>query len=309
MSEIHYYRRFKGYDYGQGASLFISISTAPRENCFGAVKEASVHLSPLGEEVLASIQAIPRFNPGVYLFGHVVMPNHTHFRLYLPPNLTNPLAILGRSIRRFKSYTTNLARKMLGKDHLWQQGYHDRLCLNSRFIEAVERYIVYNPLKYELFQNQARCFHIEEPLNSPRFDPSDYWKGIGNPALLEVNTPIAALRVSRSITDFRPVLKDISSFIRQGYVILSGFISPGEMAVRDMLLGFPHAKIILVLADIMPCDYKPDSRYLIPLQEGRFLVIARGNAPDEFSRQGCLQLNEEIIEIAKAGQGTCLYYQ
>ena len=32
--EIHHYRRFKGYDYSQGASLFISMATESLQNCF-----------------------------------------------------------------------------------------------------------------------------------------------------------------------------------------------------------------------------------------------------------------------------------
>lgn len=39
--EIHHYRRFKGYDYSQGASLFISMATEPRKDYFGGVKDAN----------------------------------------------------------------------------------------------------------------------------------------------------------------------------------------------------------------------------------------------------------------------------
>ena len=37
--EIHHDRRFKGYDYSQGASLFISMATEPRQNYFVYLKE------------------------------------------------------------------------------------------------------------------------------------------------------------------------------------------------------------------------------------------------------------------------------
>ncbi len=307
--KIHYYRRFKGYDYSKGASLFISISTEPRANFFGYVENAVMQLSPFGEKVMEALEAIPVYNPQIRLYGHILMPDHGHLRVYLPPNLPAPLKILGAGIGRFKSYTTTLARKHLGVVHLWQQGYHDRLCLSRRFIESVERYIAYNPLKHELLKNQSHAFHVMEPLLAERLDPADYWKGIGNLALLSPEMPIASLRVSRSIQDFGRILDYISNLVNNGYSILSGFISQGEIAVRDMLLLNPYARIIHMLSDTMPCNYKPDSQYLIPLQEGRLLEIARGNAPDEFSRQGCLQLNEEIVEIAKAGQGLCLYFK
>ncbi len=307
--KIHYYRRFKGYDYSKGASLFISISTEPRANYFGYVENAMMHLSPFGEKVMEALEAIPIFNPHIRLYGHILMPDHGHLRVYFPPNLPEPLKTLGAGIGRFKSYTTTLARKYLGQRQLWQQGYHDRLCLSRRFIDSVERYIAYNPLKHELLKNQSRVFHVMEPLLAERLDPADYWKGIGNLTLLAPDVPIASLRVSRSIKDFSMILEYVSELANNGYSILSGFISPGEIAVRDMLLLKPQARIIHILSDTMPCNYKPDSQYLIPLQEGRLLEIARGNTPDEFSRQGCLQLNEEIVEIAKAGQGVCLYFK
>ncbi len=305
--EIHTYRRFKGYDYRQGASLFISLSTEPRINCFGAVHHAKMQYSPLGEEVFQAIESIPRFNPDISLFGHVLMPDHAHFRVYLPPNLPEPLKVLGNAMRKFKTYTSTVARKQLGMPRLWQQGYHDWLCLSRHFIESVERYIAYNPLKYELFNNQPEMFHIVEPLIASRLDPADYWKGIGNISLLSPDMPIASLRVSRSIQDFRGVLSQVAKLVEDGYAILSGFISPGEIAVRDMLIGDPRAKIIHILTNSMPYFYKPDSRYLLPLQEGRFLEIAHGNAPEEFTRRTCLDLNQEIIEIAQAGIGKEVY--
>lgn len=146
-----------------------------------------------------------------------------------------------------------------------------------------------------------------EPLFSARLDPSEYWKGIGNTSLLSPDMPIASLRVSRSIQDFRGVLSQVVRLVEEGYVILSGFISPGEIAIRDMLVSHPHAKIIHILTESMSCTYKPDSRFLLPLKEGRFLEIAHGNASTEFTRQTCLDLNQEIIEIVQVGLGICIY--
>ena len=105
-----------------------------------------MELSPLGAEVLESLEALPRFNPGFALHGHVVMPDHVHFNLWLTPGLPDPLKALGSAIRRFKTWTSTLARKELGVASLWQQGFHDRICTSERFIDSTERYIAYNPL-------------------------------------------------------------------------------------------------------------------------------------------------------------------
>lgn len=97
--------------------------------------------------------------------------------------------------------------------------------------------------------------------------------------------------------------------VRVGYTILSGFISPGEQAVRDMLLANGYATFIHVLPSCMKNGHRPDSCYLKPLQEGRFLEIGEGNDESEFGRAACLALNDEIVKIACAGEGVGVYWR
>ena len=44
--------------------------------------------------------------------------------------------------------------------------------------------IAYNPLKWQLMYGLPGYLSIKEPLSSPRLDCADYWKGVGNVALL-----------------------------------------------------------------------------------------------------------------------------
>ena len=64
--QITYYRRYHGYDYSRGASLFVTVATEPRKALFGLVENAAVVLSDLGRLVLESMRAIPRYNPLKY---------------------------------------------------------------------------------------------------------------------------------------------------------------------------------------------------------------------------------------------------
>ena len=309
--QIRYYRRFRGYDYSRGAALFITMATEPRRALFGRVADAVVVLSEFGRQVLDCIEAIPRFNPGISLFEHVLMPDHLHMNLRIAPGLSEPLQVLGAAMRRFKSYTTTLARRQLGLSAIWQQGYHDRICVSRRFIEAVARYIRYNPLKYELMYNQPRYMRIREPLDSPRLDVDDFWKGVGNVDLLSSDAKLLSLRVSRKVAaqNLSRVVSRIEDAVRAGYVVISGFISPGEVAARDMLLENREARFIHVLPSCMMNGHRPDSRYLPALSEGRFLEIAEGNDQTEFGRRTCLVLNDEIAAMAKAGEGGALYWR
>ena len=352
--EIKRYRRYKGWDYAKGASLFITIATAPRRALFGVVRDGVVVLSALGEKVKEALEAIPLLNPGILLFGYVVMPDHVHFNCALLPGLAEPLKVLGNAIRRFKNYTTKLAKHSLaiksnglgfgkasrfdgqaegdeasridgdfglGKASrfdgqtafgLWQQGYHDYILLSREMIDATERYIAYNPMKWELMYGVEGALRVIEPLFMPRLDPGHYWKGVGNLALLDPAEKLLSLRISRQVQGaaMSKMLARIENAISQGYIIISGFISKGEQAVRDMLCRRSDARFIRILPSCIPNRrFRPESRYVAPFAEGRYLEIAQGNDEVEFGRRACLDINAEIIEIAKAGEGLALYWK
>ena len=345
---IKRYRRFKGWDYAKGASLFITIATAPRRALFGKVRGDAVALSPLGKTVKEALEAIPRLNPGILLFGHVVMPDHVHFNCALLPGLREPLKVLGNAIRRFKNYATKVAKQAglaglaehsaiksrevfksgcsgFGKassfngqtvfgqgGQLWQQGYHDYILLSREMIDATERYIAYNPLKWELMYGAKGALRVIEPLFMPRFDVGDYWKGVGNLALLDPGEKLLSLRISRHVQGaaMAKMLARIESAVDKGYVIISGFISKGEQAVRDMLCRRSDARFIRILPSCIPNRrFRPESRYAAPFVEGRYLEIAQGNNEVEFGRRACLDINAEIIEIATAGEGLAIYWR
>ncbi len=366
-TEIRRYRRTHAWNYARGASLFITISTAPRRDLFGRISGNETCLSQLGRHVADALDAMPRLNSGLRLYGRVVMPDHIHFNVYLRPGLNEPLKVLGNAIRRFKNHTTKLARLLLADPRsaittatphspaialapstscegraapdsplgsadgraapdsppgssdgraelgqLWQQGYHDRLCLTRTFIDATERYIRYNPLKWALMHGADHALRIHEPLDSPRLADGDYWKGVGNTALLGTGEKIAALRISRRCgpEQIAAAVRRMEAAIDKGYIILSGFISPGEKAVRDMLCARADARFIRILPSCIPnARFKPESRYVPAFAAGRYLEIGRGNDDVAFGREACLDYNAEIIEIATAGEGVAVYWK
>lgn len=342
--EIRRYRRFKGWNYAKGASLFITIATAPRRMLFGRVVGGKVELSKFGSVVRGALEAMPRLNPGLLLFGFVIMPDHIHFNCAIVAGLAEPLKVLGRAIRRFKNHTTKVAKlaglagmaerssafrfglagdavggdshggqTVFGQTTIWQQGYHDYLLLSREMIDATERYIAYNPLKWELMYGEKGALRVVEPLFLPRLDAGDYWKGVGNLALLDPNEKLVSLRVSREVATppaIAAVVKRMESAVEKGHVVISGFISKGERAVCDMLCRRRDARFIRVLPSCIPNRrFRPESRYVAPFAEGRYLELGRGNDEVEFGRCACLDINAEIIEIATAGEGLALYWK
>ena len=144
-----------------------------------------------------------------------------------------------------------------------------------------------------------------------RLDATCFWKGIGNVALLSPAAKLLSLRISRKVAvkELPRIVARMGDAVKADYTIISGFISPGEKAVRDGLLEDKAARFIHVLPSCMKNGHRPDSRYLQSLAEGRFLEMAKGNDESAFGRGACLSLNDEIAAMAKAGEGGSLYWR
>ena len=82
--QIKRYRRFKGWDYAKGASLFITIATAPRRPLFGRIVNGATALSPLGEKVKEALEAIPLLNPRIMDSAINVSSDHALQQSCLP---------------------------------------------------------------------------------------------------------------------------------------------------------------------------------------------------------------------------------
>ena len=312
--KLAHYHRFPFYDYSRGASLFISISTEPRQRLFGEVIDAQMNLSPFGVEVLGAIEFTFSKDRRLRLFGHTVLPDHVHFRVYLSPGFSNEKAIvfLNQTVGRFKSYTTHLYQaKYGGHGVLWQEGYHDWLCLSSEMIDSVERYIEYNVLKWWLRNGAGRLLMaLHEPLESPRIGRNEYWRGVGAVELLgtglegETATehrerPMVALRISRrcSASEIAALVARMAAKAGE-FTVISGFISGGEREALKALLANPAATIVKVSPYALPHDYAPPVSLMPAIAERRLAIIARGNSPAEISRAACLDYNARIIDIA-----------
>lgn len=298
--EIHRYRRFHGYDYSRGAAMFITIVVEPRRPLFGAIRDAKLAKTPLGEAVARRLREIGEF-PGIRLFNSVVMTDHVHLQLHLRAGLAEPLTTLGRAIGSFKSLCAKDYHEICGESgSLWQQGYHDWLCQSKEMIAAVNRYIDYNPLKYELRWNQPEFLAIHEPLSAWRLSTDEFWRGIGAVELLDGPLPMVALRISRklSMRQIDEAVRRIEAKIGE-FVFIGGWISPGEKAIRDLLLGDSRGKIVQILPSAMPHDYKVGSMWLEAIRDRRAAIIARGNSEVEFSRAACLDLNAAAARIAQ----------
>ncbi len=127
----------------------------------------------------------PKIRLNVDLDEFVVMPNHLHGILvmeysttkdnqdggrgvmhYAPTtresNLKSPSQTIGSIVRGFKSAVTkqiNEIRKAPGKP-VWQRNYYEHIIRNDKELFNIRKYIINNPLKWELDKENPKNLEI-----------------------------------------------------------------------------------------------------------------------------------------------------
>ena len=276
--ETKRFRRFHGYDYSRGAVVFASFHLEPRQPLFGRVDDGKVVYSPAGEILMRVIEKESLRTSDVQLLKWVVMPDHVHLRIYLRPGQSEPLKKLGQFIYNVKAWSRNIAKRELGLSFEWQKNYHDWLCLSREAIEAVDKYIENNPLKWSLMHGYPPPLALVEPLVADVLPYGEWWSGAGEVALL--NGKIAAVRLSRSIPEkeFPAVEARLMSAVDKGFTLAGTWISPCERVVFAGLVK-RGAAIIRASQDPLSMVYRPKGDEPGLFAEGRYLVLSRPVEP------------------------------
>lgn len=312
-SSAGHFRRFKGYDYTCGGSIFITTTLAERRPLLGRVEHDRVVLSSAGEILAAQIARVRREFPQLTVRSLVIMPDHLHLRLTWPTGLEAPVVDIGNFVGRIKQYSQHwireameasrqvglgegaqnrkgLAPSWLGEgaggeptwseallaSNIWQKGYHDHLCL-SRFInEQVDKYIANNPLKWHLMHGPGRL-RVQEPLFSERLPRDEWWSAVGNLSLLDDTTKLCAVQLSRRIRscDYEAILSRLMAAAREkGYAFAGSFISPLERLLFDRLIA-AKLPVVRAVPDPLAMVYRPKGDEPQLFDSGRLLLLSR----------------------------------
>ena len=304
-----HYRRYQGYDYSRGASLFITVVTEPRRWVFGSVCEESVALSAFGEIVRQELLAAALHFPAIQLKKWVVMPDHVHFRIYLAPGTEEPTRLIGAFVGRFKQLSQWRISQSGGPQRIWEKGYHDHLCLSREMIDAIDRYIENNPLKWRLMHGDRSLMPIREPLDKPWLPADSFWRGVGEIETVD-DSRFVALRVSRKVAPqcLDEVAETCLKGARKGYVYVSTFFSPGEHAVYRAVANYCGAPMVCLRHEAIAWSYRPRGDEPGLFAAKRLLVVARMEATDEAARRpDLLWLNGIAREIALGAGGKAVY--
>ena len=146
--------RLREFDYSAEGMYYITLVTQDREEVFGTVRHAMMHLSPAGEMVRKAWIGIQRYDSRISLDEFIVMPNHMHGILFIAGRGRCPAPTISLSsiVRRFKSWTTNQYMwdvRTLGwppfRKRLWQRNYYDHVVGTDRDLRGIRKYIRDNP--------------------------------------------------------------------------------------------------------------------------------------------------------------------
>jgi putative transposase len=176
--------RLKDWDYTAAGWYFITICIGGRFPFFGEVQDGDVLRSALGEIALRFWLEIPDHFLQTALDEFIIMPNHVHgiivieapviregntemhavetqhaaslhgeqnqqFKHKTQKTLPKPRSI-SAIVRSYKSAVTRWAGLNGYHEFRWQARFYDRIIRSEKSLAIVRRYIVENPLKWEM---------------------------------------------------------------------------------------------------------------------------------------------------------------
>jgi len=166
-------------DYASAGLYFVTICTYDRRPSLAKIEDGKVHLTSVGEITRECWLQIPAHHPKANLHAFVVMPNHVHGLLELTtpgvpsrPDIVQrefgphsvPSSSLAAVVRSFKSSVTRLSRMRLGAiGEFWERNYFERVVRDGKEFEEVTRYILENPLKWKLEQENPEALKTQQP--------------------------------------------------------------------------------------------------------------------------------------------------
>ena len=167
--------RLKNYNYSQDGYYFTTICTKNKIECFGEIIDGKMVLNECGKIVEKCWLEIPKHFPDVLLDEYIVMSNHIHGIVAIEnqdpvvvgnENFRSLLGWYGAKsrslssiIRGFKIGVTKWCHQN-NYDSIWQKSFYDHIIRNEKSLDEIRKYIVENPLKWELDRNNPENLYM-----------------------------------------------------------------------------------------------------------------------------------------------------
>lgn len=186
--------RLKGYDYSRDGWYFITICAKNREHFFGEIINGEMRLTNIGATAQKCWQEIPAHFPDAKLDAFIIMPNHIHGIIAIENSTAGNKTVgnnnncsdgnnncsdycsddgnnyycslqswqtkwtrsLSSVIRGLKIGVTKWCRENNCEYFAWQKSFYDHIIRNEKSLLEIRKYIIDNPLKWELDQNNLK---------------------------------------------------------------------------------------------------------------------------------------------------------
>ena len=326
-------RRCVGHDYSGRQIYMITMVTEGRRPLFGQVVGKSdapagsddaprIELSPLGQRVNDEWWAASLHHPEVKVLALQMMPDHLHGIMFVTKQMEKPLGMLLRGFkqscnRHYRELVLGITppvpsvpsvpsvalptqqprpkqdRRNEDRSHgmLFARGYNDKLLLCEGQLETWVRYLNDNPRRLLMKREHPDLFRVQRNVEAAGMT----FSAIGNRFLLDRPVRLQ-VQCSRRLSEAE-IQEQVTHFLtaaRQGAVLVSPAISPGEKAV--MQAAFNENLPLIYLQENGFTDLaKPGGSRMETCARGQLLILAPWEHHNEqitISRSQCLKLND-----------------
>lgn len=186
----------------------------------------------------------------------------------------------------------------------WERRFWLDLSFSSRQLAAIRRYIRGNPARAIWKWKHPDLFVCHSRIRHPVLDPALPWSACGDLTLL-ANPFLVAVSLTRRKTpaEHEPEIAALVEKARQGWVIVCGFLSPGEKELGRRLRAEPRARWIKTLAQGLPPRYDPSLADSRELAERRMLLLSALPVGAPFDWNTCHRMNDLAVSMCKRARG------
>ncbi|WP_058973110.1 transposase [Type-D symbiont of Plautia stali] len=149
------YPRLKNFEYNSAGAYFVTIICKNRNPLFGEIESNQLIPTALGIKVITEWESLPVKYNFILLDAFILMPNHLHGIIWLLPGSQRTVSNI---INFFKAGVTRETGMKI-----WQRGFYDRVIRNESELYAIRKYILENPLKWELDRLYRSSAHKSAP--------------------------------------------------------------------------------------------------------------------------------------------------
>ena len=187
---------------------------------------------------------------------------------------------------------------------LWDRRFWLDLSFDARQLAAIRRYIRGNPARALWKRRHPDRFACHPRIRHPVLDPALPWSVCGELTLLASPFLLAvSLTRKKVLAEHEAEIAALVEKARQGWVIVCGFLSPGEKELARRLREEPRARWIKTLAQGLPPRYDPSLADSRELAAGRLLILSALPVGAPFDWNTCHKMNDLAAAMCRRARG------